>query len=413
MFPRLFSNGYLLAILAIVFLTYLTLWHPGVIIGIHRFFVGLAPETSRRSEPPPPINPAPKAISPKKNSLPVSTPPLSSPPKEPPLTLSQSNTLLKAGKYSELIHLLERDREHASGPDLARIDNMLKGLRKLAPPRPPSAPPASGGSFLVNAASSTKPSTKNTRRVIALGGSPDGWFSALSTTSLYSSQQVVFQKNWPAGFIKQAWDGKYSITSIAGDARGWAVVLSRHADGSFPAQSYWGPGPFDGKLQNWISTNHSEGKHITSVAGFGDQWVVVMTAGTGWGHQRFTRPASYREDWISARLKEGYIITAAAGDRRASATGEITDTYFIVATQGTGWTRQSHWANASRDQFNPWFQEQTESMAPVALFGHPLRRGAVFAHGTRFPTRCSNFLGGSTQATVDWFNSWGVGLTEP
>ena len=278
------------------------------------------------------------------------------------MTTSEATTLLRNGEYYELSSAIQKSLTDADEVDRDRLKRMQIGLE----------------SFLKKQA--TGPSNP---RVIALGGFNNGWHAAISHTSPYGPQWWTIQKEFPESFIKEQWDKGCRISSVAGGSVSWAVVMSYMKDGSKPGQSYWGPGAFGEGLQTWITQKDNEGYKITGVAGFDSQWVVVMTKNTGWGRQRFTLPKPYNREWLDARLREGYHVTAASGDRLVNqSNGSVTDTYVFVVTQGTGFGTWTGYGRATWDEFEPWFREKKKTMAPTALFGYSGTFGAYLAEGT-------------------------------
>lgn len=330
-----------------------------------------------------------------------------------PLTLQQANNLLRAGKYEQLTVALKRDLQSASGSDLIRINNMLKGLERFLPQPSAQSPVSENGTFhLANSASSTLPRGQKPQRILVLGGSKGNWMSAVAYNTPYSSQQVIFQSSFPSALIQQAWKENLRITSVGGDANEWGVVLSRYKDGSVPAQTFWGPGASGEKMEAWIASKQRDGLHITSLAGFDNQWVVVMSGSTGWGRQRFTRPAAPRNDWIAERAKEGFMLTSAAGGYSRLSDGKISESYMFVTTQGTGYTAYTHWPRANREKFLPWFMDQKKNHTPVAFFGNNASNGAALVKGSTYGVNCGHQLNASASQAIDWFNNIGVGAPD-
>jgi hypothetical protein len=310
--------------------------------------------------------------------------------------IQHANELIREGRMADAAEYLEELLPSASAADTAKIERMLSQLSEHRRKRTPDTSPTP----------EKQPSAEeNNPRVIALGGFNDGWHAAMSPKSPYGPQVWTFQKSFPASFIKEQWDKGLRITSIAGDGAAWAVVMSALKDGSKPMQSYWGPGPFGDDVQTWISEKDKEGYKITGVAGFGNNWVFVMTMDTGWGRQRFTAPGRFNPVWLKARLEEGYHVTSASGDKLPKKDGSYTDTYVFVVTQGTGFGATSGCGSEPLSEFKPWFDEQRKVGAPTALFGYRERYGAFLSSGTSYGNNCSYRFGVTAEELNDWFRS--------
>lgn len=269
--------------------------------------------------------------------------------------------------------------------------------------------------MVVNAATSTKLESQHTCRVVAIGGSVDGWHLAVSAAGnqkLYGQQQVLFETAWPQQAIAAAWKQGFNISGVAGDSRGWAVVLSRFKNTQRRNSGSWGPGDLNTEVfQTWFAESHAKGARITSIAGYGNNWVVVMSFGTGWGQQRFTRAGPYDNDWLKERATEGYEITTIAGDRRPDGSGGMTDSYVIVMARDAhhgAWTANY---NVSSAHFTPWYKEKSLKMSPIALFGNRGSWGAAF--GTTMPYQgCVYWFDQTAPKVTEWLNSLGIGLLD-
>ncbi len=331
-------------------------------------------------------------------------------------TIASANRLILEGKYDAARTLLDEASRAATGDESAKIDKMQEGLRSYRATQNKSE----GSPLIIDLPTKPmiEPVPKDTRpnpipeppverspypgRIITLGGYAGCWSVASSYQSPYEVQGLLISTSWPAADIKRFKDAGYIISSIAGDENEWAVVMSRYKDRQQRMQYTYGPAPVDERMQSWIADAWNKGYRITSVAGFAQRWVVVITSGTGWGRQRFTEPGSYKKEWVQRRMDEGYHITSAAGDAQMGAGAALVDTYLIVATQGTGWGAQTGSARMTREVFRPWLKSKRDSMIPATFLGFKDTPGAFFSAGPPFATGWGYLLSASTARLLEW-----------
>ena len=148
------------------------------------------------------------------------------------------------------------------------------------------------------------------RRISSIGGFVKQWRITMSEGTGYTAQAAHPMGELPIDWIKSRWKDGWEITSIAGEKKNWRIVMSQ---GQSRPQKLVGL-DFDTIALNQLL---SAGYRITGVAGYGDHWILVLTADTGWGKQEYTLPSAMddqRRAWITERLKQGARITSLAGD---------------------------------------------------------------------------------------------------
>lgn len=135
------------------------------------------------------------------------------------------------------------------------------------------------------------------------------------------------------------------ITSVAGRANNWRLVMSAGTPHGYQTQS--GIGAFPGK---WIDQKWSEGKRITQIAGSGFLWNVTMSSGVK-GGQRLVGP-EFDQNRIADFIGDGYRITALGGWK---------ERWMFVMTSDTGWGKQRYTlptpmtqSRRSSDDFHYW-----------------------------------------------------------
>lgn len=191
-----------------------------------------------------------------------------------------------------------------------------------------------------------EPAKKPWAPVTAIGGYVNDWVVVNSVNSPYSAQLTRLAKEFPKEWIQDGWNQGYRISHVAGDGGQWFVGMSKRKDGALRGQYYMGPGKID---QTSIAEKWERGYRIIAVAGWHDQWVVVMSSGTGWGRQRFTSVGPFKDDWVNARYKEGYVVTSIAGDIVPQEGNRAEyGSYFTVVTQGTGWQQTWRFGDATQ-----------------------------------------------------------------
>eukprot|EP00903_Cladosiphon_okamuranus_P003720 g3718.t1 len=172
-------------------------------------------------------------------------------------------------------------------------------------------------------------------RITGVSGFKNVWRISMSQDSPYTDQMHLGVGPWPEQHVNEAWEKGYRITDVGGDADGWNVVMSK----GIPGRQFIVGYSLD---QSLIASNMEAGLHITSVAGWKDNWITVMTSDTGWGKQRYTLPTPFtgkRQQWIKDRWDEGYRITSVSGDDLPE---DDKDGWLFVVTQGTGITEQTY-----------------------------------------------------------------------
>jgi hypothetical protein len=172
-------------------------------------------------------------------------------------------------------------------------------------------------------------------RISSVAGFNPGWRVVMSSgTGLNDQSHSGVQEAFPLKWLQGKWSEGYRITGIAGDEYAWNVVMSTDVPGD---QALVG---FDFDVTQ-IAKRMEEGYRITCLGGWNDQWVVAMTTETGWGQQRYTLPTAItdsRREWIEERWKEGFHITAVAGD---DVPDNDKDGWIFVMTKGTGLKEQT------------------------------------------------------------------------
>ena len=187
-------------------------------------------------------------------------------------------------------------------------------------------------------------------RITGVSGFGKTWRATMSRGTPFRDQRNLGVGAWPEEAVNKGWAEDFRITSLCGDEAGWNVVMSTGTVGKQFVLGY----ALD---QTQIATKMEEGYHITSIAGWKDHWLTVMTTETGWGKQRYTLPTPFtpeRQKWVQERWAEGYRITSIAGDDTPE---DPKDGWLFVMTQGTAIQEQTFsipgpWPEA-------WIKEQT------------------------------------------------------
>ncbi len=197
-----------------------------------------------------------------------------------------------------------------------------------------------GGSSGATLVRTDPPPTGNATKVsaglpfTALGGFPGSWAFVRSGVKEPSPQRLITSKEWPKDAIQAAVNDGYSLTAVAGDGGGWAVLMDK--DRNVESQKLVGFA-FD---HTAIAEFMKEGYRIVSIGGYGTSWVTLMNPSTGWSEQRYTFPTPLsdgRKDWIMKRWKEGFRITSVAGDDDPA---KDTDGWVFVMTKDTTLSQQ-------------------------------------------------------------------------
>ena len=172
------------------------------------------------------------------------------------------------------------------------------------------------------------------RRITAVAGRGNEWRLGMSQGSPYTLQTHSGINLFPLAWIQKKWKDGLRITSIAGSAGAWNVTMSTGVPGKQWLVGY----EFD---QTLLKEHMDAGRRITSLGGWKDSWLIVVSSETGWGRQRYTLPTPMTESrisWIKKRWAEGYQITGIAGDDDPSVED---DGWLIVMTQETKFKGQT------------------------------------------------------------------------
>lgn len=171
-------------------------------------------------------------------------------------------------------------------------------------------------------------------RITHVSGFSDSWRVTMSRGTAFRDQRQLGVGPWPEAKVNQGWADGFLITSVAGDAGGWNVIMSTGGTGHQFVLGY----ELD---QSKIASQMEAGFRITSVAGWKENWLIVMTTGTKWGRQRYTLPTPFtpeRQKWIQDRWAEGYRITSVGGD---DVPEDPDDGWLFVMTQDTSIQEQT------------------------------------------------------------------------
>jgi cell wall-associated protease len=194
------------------------------------------------------------------------------------------------------------------------------------------------------------PTKGESYRITDVSGSHNHWRVIMSRNTPFNDQRHLGVGPWPQDLCNKGWKDGLLITSIAGDQGNWNVVMSSGIKGQQFVVGY----TLD---QTQISKQMEAGFRITSISGWKDQWLTVMTTDTGWGKQRYTLPTPYtadRQKWVEARWAEGYRITSIAGDDTPQ---DDKDGWLFVMTLGTTILEQTFSAPGPWPE--AWIKEHT------------------------------------------------------
>lgn len=120
-------------------------------------------------------------------------------------------------------------------------------------------------------------------------------------------QTVIADSSFPEAEIKKYWDQGYHISELAYGGGSWAVVMSQGLP--ITLQRYFGGGanfPEERVNEAW-----NEGYQITNFA-YGNEWVVIMSKGTGLGQQSWMTRDYFPRDEISDYWDKGFRVTSMA-----------------------------------------------------------------------------------------------------
>ena len=180
---------------------------------------------------------------------------------------------------------------------------------------------------------SPKNLSKNALIVSDISGFTGDWMTISRSMPNVAQQALILPTTNPVPLLKKLWGEGFRINSSGGDDKGWTFGLVKKKKGAAPEQA------LSVLNQTDISAKMSQGFAITTVAGWGKNWVFTFTKGTGYGKQRYTLPSSFtkeRVQWIKGRWKEGYRITGLAGDVSSKTEGS----YIFVLTKGSNYGDQ-------------------------------------------------------------------------
>ncbi len=152
-------------------------------------------------------------------------------------------------------------------------------------------------------------------RVISSGGDKDGWvFGLVKHKSGMAPPQtfsILDQKR-----ISSLLDQGFAINTVAGWKDNWIFTLTK--DTGYGKQRYSLPSGYTQKRRDWIKSLWKEGYRITSLAGDvvkdeEDTYVFVMTKNSKMGEQIISDKGAWPAKWIKKNWDAGYRITSIAG----------------------------------------------------------------------------------------------------
>ncbi|MEP2776968.1 MAG: S8 family serine peptidase [Luteolibacter sp.] len=219
-----------------------------------------------------------------------------------------------------------------SGDNLAMLVEEARSAKK----------PGRDGPIIKVPEGNSKPAPKNgpineggSYRITNVSGFSDSWRVTMSKDTPFVDQRQLGVGEYPAAAIEKGWKDGFQISSVAGDAGGWNVVMSTGIKGVQFVLGY----ELD---QSQIASKMQEGFRIKHIAGWKENWITVMATETGWGLQRYTLPTPFtaeRQQWIKDRWDEGYRITSVSGD---DVPNDDADGWLFVMTQGTNIQEQTY-----------------------------------------------------------------------
>lgn len=185
--------------------------------------------------------------------------------------------------------------------------------------------------------------------VTQVSGDDNGWAVVMSGGVKRSQQLLGFE--FDQAKIAELSERGYRVTAAGGWNDQWVLVLDEGT--SLGHQRYTLPSPLHEKRIEWIKQRWQEGYRITTVAGddspeVGDDgWFFVMSQDSGLGEQVVSDIGAWPRDWIAEKRDAGYEITSVAGG------GER---YMVVMSQGTSLSSQLASPEATTD-LNVWLDE--------------------------------------------------------
>lgn len=171
-------------------------------------------------------------------------------------------------------------------------------------------------------------------RITSLASVGDQWGVVASTSPTKISQQInVASGSLDIPWLKEMMSKGYHISSVGGDMSSWSVVLNT---GRAVRQNlHWNIKDF-----NILADQKALGYGIADIAGTSAGWILLFEPLEDLGEQRYTYPSPLNQsriEWITSRYKEGYMITALAGNDQVS---DENDGWVIVMSKKHGYTNQ-------------------------------------------------------------------------
>lgn len=177
--------------------------------------------------------------------------------------------------------------------------------------------------------------TPQSWRITAQSGFAGSWRYVMSQGSEWVQQAAIPPMDDPWEKATELTDEGYEISSLAGDSGKVGIVMSKTGR---PAREQIRLGYNQTDLQATMD----DGFAITAICGWRDHWDLILTKDTGYGRQRYSLPSGFnreRKQWIAERMAEGYRITDVAGDETEE--GEE-GSWVVVMTQDSGLGEQVH-----------------------------------------------------------------------
>ena len=138
------------------------------------------------------------------------------------------------------------------------------------------------------------------KRIISAAYTDEGWFIVLAAHTGYTMQTYIVSREWPEQWISDKMRLGYAITSLSRSEEEWLVVLSQGS--GIMSQVIW-----QEKWQNlepWIAEQKNYGYSITDLTYDGNGWMVVMSQ-----NSQFT--------------SQGYFVSKSANDMMLKMPSEV------------------------------------------------------------------------------------------
>ncbi len=177
------------------------------------------------------------------------------------------------------------------------------------------------------------PDGKQWKLTNVAGFSPN-WKYTASTNAPLGDQVLDIKKEFNIEWVKSYWEKGFHISSVAGDANGWNIVMSNGVKSGQKILGY----KFD---QQGITDAMKSGSRMTHVAGWQNSWVFIFDDASTLGEQRYSTPTPFndkRKEWVQKLWKEGYAITSVAGDDQPK---DENDGFIFVMSKNSGYSEQS------------------------------------------------------------------------